>query len=129
MNKAIIYARNTRKKSIGAQVERVQKYCNDNGIEVVGIVRDNRKGKRVNRWKLKKSIRMAKRKDAELIVTYNLSRISRNLLSVITYLNHIEKHNIKLCCTEERLILKNGNGFSKLFANQNNKFNWMDETA
>ncbi len=52
--KAIIYARNTYKKSIDIQVKNMQTYCQKKGIEVVAIVRDKRTGKRVNRWKLKK---------------------------------------------------------------------------
>lgn len=115
MVKAIIYARNTYKKSIDIQVKNMQTYCQKEGIEVVAIVRDKRTGKRVNRWKLKKAIRLARKFGADLIVTKNISRISRDTLNVITYLNHIAKHNVKLRCADEDMTFEDGNAFSKEF--------------
>lgn len=64
---------------------------------------------------VKKAIRLARKFGADFIVTKNISRISRNTLNVITYLNHIAKHDVKLLCADEDMTFEDGNAFSKEF--------------
>ena len=113
--RVVIYARSRDKTAVDIQAKSMQTYCQRNGYEVMGTVRDKRSGKHINRWNIRKAIKLAIKTKSAMIVTSNLSRISRNTLNVITFLNHIEKHEIKLRCADEELTLKNGNAFSKEF--------------
>lgn len=81
--KAVIYARNTDKRHIDSQVQHLLSYCDCENLEVVGIVRDKRKGKNIRRWKLRKAEHLAKRKQADFIVMTDVSRISRSMLNAI----------------------------------------------
>ena len=94
--KAVIYARNTDKRRIDSQVQHLLSYCDCEKLEVVGIVRDKRKGKNIRRWKLMKAERLAKRKQADFIVMTDVSRISRSMLNAIKYRDHIKETGISI---------------------------------
>lgn len=74
-SKVVIYTRNTVENSIDVQVEKLQKYCQSIGFEVVDVVCDKRTENRLNRLELRKVIRCARKMGAKLIVIKNISRI------------------------------------------------------
>ena len=110
--KAVIYARNTDKSCIDSQVQHLLSYCDCENLEVVGIVRDKRKGKNIRRWKLMKAERLAKRKQADFIVMTDVSRISRSMLNAIKYRDHIKETGISIRFSDYKITHEQFEQFS-----------------
>lgn len=83
--------------SLEAQKDKLTEYCKLNGYTIAGIYSDEGlSGKNTMRPRLQAMLKDAESRMFDLVLVWDISRISRNTLDLLTIAQHFEKHNIGL---------------------------------
>lgn len=122
--KAVIVVRvSTEQQSnseVGAntQLEMCQRWAMSNGIEVVQVCEDlGISGSVANRDGLNEAKSIIQKGEANIVICASLSRIGRNLLNVLSFIDEIgvKKNKCRLVCIQEGIDTKNGGLMANVF--------------
>lgn len=85
------------------QVERLRKYCESNGYEIVAHFQDDHSAKDFNRPEFQKMLALIKSKTlkADLFLTVRFDRFSRNLIHSLNMINELKKYGIEFNNVEQ----------------------------
>lgn len=90
--------------SLEAQEQRLIQYCEFNGLEVVGILKDEGlSGSNANREGYRKLMDMVKTKEIDAVAVYSLSRFARNTVEVLKSIELMNKNNIQFHSLTEKI--------------------------
>lgn len=103
--KAVIYVRNTDRRRIDEQVNEMVDYCFQKGWVIVGIITDTSNGEKANRSKIRKTLKIAKRNEADIVVTKGYSRVSRKMQVVDEILEMLHDQDLKLHVAESDMTI------------------------
>lgn len=103
--RVVIYVRNTDRRRINEQVNEMTDYCFQKGWIIVGIVTDTGKGNKANRPQIRKTLRIAKRNDADMVAVRVYSRISHKMQVMDEVLEMLHNQNLKLHVAEADMTI------------------------
>ena len=90
--------------SLEAQEQRLIQYCEFNGLEVVGILKDEGlSGSNANREGYRKLMDMVMTKEIDAVAVYSLSRFARNTVEVLKSIELMNKNNIQFHSLTEKI--------------------------
>lgn len=90
--------------SLEAQEQRLIQYCEFNGLDVVGILKDEGlSGSNANREGYRKLMDMVKTKEIDAVAVYSLSRFARNTVEVLKSIELMNKNNIQFHSLTEKI--------------------------
>lgn len=101
-----IYARYSshaqREESIEQQVAECKAYAESNGIKIVAIYADHAiSGRSDKRPEFQKMMRLAEKRQFQIVVAYKSNRISRNMLHALAYEDKLARFGIRLVYAKE----------------------------
>jgi site-specific DNA recombinase len=88
--------------SIRSQIKSIKKYCDDYGLELVGIYKDEGiSGLKSNRDGLNRMLTEIKKLKVDMVLVYSLSRLGRKLVDVVGWVNDLESKGIRFISIKE----------------------------
>lgn len=125
INKAVIVVRvSTAQQAssdvgINAQIEKCRSFASANGLDVVAIVEDLAVSGSVGiekRAGLSEAKEMVMNGDVGVVITYSLSRIGRNLLNILKFIDDcgFKSGKARLVCVADNIDTKNGGPMSNM---------------
>ena len=111
MKKAILYARVATLDQTGepdqlkSQLDELQRYCHENGIQVIKSYSEAAKGNNFNRVELQKLLTDLKTGDVktDLLLFTTWDRFSRNFFETIDMVGELENLNIRLQAIKDKI--------------------------
>lgn len=99
--------------SLDNQENRIRRYCEYKGLELVEIIRDEgiSGGKNAKRPGFVELLGLIQKKDVEAVVLYSLERLSRDMLTLLALERLLDEFEIKLHTVEGEIDTTNPNGF------------------
>ena len=112
MRKAIIYARvSTNRQDLQRQLDELNNYATKNNFEIVATFEEKISGKSKDRVEFQKMVEFAKTKNIHSVFCWELSRIGRNTIEVLTTIQELNSigvntyiHNLSLNTLESGKI-------------------------
>lgn len=111
MKKAILYARvaipdqTGKPNQLKSQLDELQRYCHENGIEIIKCYSEVANGNNFNRVELQKLLTDLKTGDVktDLLLFTTWDRFSRNFFKTIDMVGELENLNIKLQAIKDKI--------------------------
>ncbi len=92
--------------SLELQKEELLCYAKQKGLEVAGIAAEYAAGRTLNRSALKEVSQAVCSGKVDVVLTKNISRISREIWQSQMYASFLAEHGITLCCMQEQLMFR-----------------------
>lgn len=88
-----------------AQRNRLKRYADDKGLEIIGQICEYGVGKTMNRPSLQEVAELVRSGHTDIVLIQNLSRLTRQPRAADDFLDLLHRHNVTLISIDERLEL------------------------